>query len=179
MDEISAPSVERGVVQTEGGGGARAHVLQHHVGLGRAIPAGTPRRLILEVDLDQTLPAVQQRVDGVGLAAGAHDLDHVRPLVGEQHRGHPAGPAGAEIEHAHRRERCGPFLSRSCHVHPPKADPAGLRGGGRPSGATGAPADCSRGRSRAEKRAVRADEVFGSAQRGRRGRRRIRSRAEP
>ena len=133
MDEFAAPAVERGVVEPEGGRGPRAHVLQHHVGLGRAIAAGTPRRLVLEVDLDEALAAVEQRVDGVSRAARPHDLDHVRALVGEQHRGHPARPAGAEIEHAHRCERRGPFLPGSGrgsrHVLPPQAGPAGDRGG--------------------------------------------------
>ena len=145
VDEISAPCVERGMVEPQGGGGPRAHVLQHHVGLGGPLPAGAPRRLVLQVDLDEALSAVQQGVDGVRLAARPHELDHVRPLVGEQHRGHPARPPSTEIEHAYRRERCGPFLSRSCHFFPPKAHPAGARSAhGRPA-ATGAVADCSRG----------------------------------
>ena len=143
MYEVSAPAVERGVVEPELGGGARAHVFQHHVGLGRPIPAGAPRRLVPEVDLDEALPAVKQRVDDLGFAPGPHDLDHVRALIGEQHRGHPAGPAGAEMEHAHRCERRGPFLSgsgsRSCHALPPKAGSVGARNGRGHSGAAANP----------------------------------------
>ena len=138
VHEPAARAVEPRVVEPEGGRGARAHVLQHHVGFGRPFPARPARRLVLEVQLDEALPAVQEGVDGVGRAAGPHDLDDVRPLVGEQHGGHPTGPASAEIEHAHRSERRGPFLSRICHLHPPEADPAGVRGSRGRSAATGA-----------------------------------------
>ena len=159
VDEFAAPAVERGVVEPQGGRGTRAHVLQHHVGFGRAIAAGAPRRLVLEVDLDEALAAVEQRVDGVSLAARPHDLDHVRPLVGEQHRGHPARPASAKIEHPHRRKRRGPFLSGSRrggrHVLPPQAHPVGGRGGRGRSAAAGVGADCSR-RPLAAERAGRA-----------------------
>ena len=127
VDDSAPLDVERALVEPERGGGARAHVLEHDVRLGGPLVACPSLRLDLEVQLDQALPAVEQGVDGTGLAAGAHDLDHVRPLVGEQHGGHPAGPASTEIEHAYRCERRGPFLSGTGHVHPPKADRAGAR----------------------------------------------------
>ena len=105
VDEAAAFAVERAVVEPQCGGGAGAHVLEHDVRLCGPIAAGAPRRLDLEVQLDQALPAVQQGIDSVGLAAGPHDLDHVCSLVGQQHRGHPAGPASAEIKDANRRKR--------------------------------------------------------------------------
>ena len=92
VDEFAAPAVERGVVEPEGGRGPRAHVLQHHVGFGRAVAAGAPRRLVLEVDLDEALAAVEQGVDGVGLAARPHDL-RPRPPPGRRAASRPPAPA--------------------------------------------------------------------------------------
>ena len=145
VDQAPAPAIERAVVEPESGGGARTHVLQHDVGLGGPIAACAPRCLVLEVDPEQAFAAIQQRVGSVGFTAGPDDLDYVRPLVREQHRGYPAGPASAEIEHANPRERRRPFWCMSLHVRPPPADSAGPRRGGEPSAATGTGADCSRG----------------------------------
>ena len=124
VDEAAAFAVEPAVVEPQCGGGAGAHVLEHDVRLCGSIAAGAPRRLDLEVQLDQALAAVQQGIGSVGLAAGPHDLDHVRSLVGQQHRGHPAGPARAEIEDANRRKRRRAIRCIGHRVRPPPAKPA-------------------------------------------------------
>ena len=124
VDEAASVTAEPGVVEPQCSGGAGAHVLDYDVRLGGPAAAGAPRRLVLEVELDQALAAVQQGIDGVGRAAGPHDLDHVRPLVGQQHRSHPAGPARAEIENANPRQRRRALRCIGRHLCLPPAKPA-------------------------------------------------------
>ena len=126
VDEAASVTAEPGVVEPQGSGGAGAHVLDHDIRLCGPVAADALRRLVLEVELDQALAAVEQGIDGVGLATGPHDLDHIRPLVGQQHRGDPAGPARAEIENANPRQRRRAIRCIGHHGFLPSAKPARL-----------------------------------------------------
>jgi hypothetical protein len=80
----------------------------------------------LEVEHDAALPPVEgheRRVESAGLplaervARRGLDLDDVGAHLGQQHRGAGTGDVGAEVQHAHVRQRQGPTGGRpEAHV---------------------------------------------------------------
>ncbi len=123
VDDVRVDRPELRLADPHSFGGARAEVLQEHVGGGAEVEQRLQTVGMFRVDRDRPLAAidaVEQRAHRVPLrselahavadAVGQLHLDHLGPLLGHDHPGHRSRDHLSGFDDSHSRERLHPVI---------------------------------------------------------------------